>query len=399
MQDDYDIVIIGAGLIGCCLAYALAQQNFRVILVEQKDLANLTITDNRSIVLTDSSVQILKNLQLWPLLVNQAYPIEQVQISRAGHFGTLRFNATDHQMATLGYVIPGQFLTQTLQQLILNASNIVKIFPATLRDFKKTDHQVICDIETPNGTSAFTTHLLVGADGIQSQVRRLQAIPIKNTDYHQTAVIATLETTQLPNATAYERFTRLGPLAILPRGIHQRGLIWTVANTELSYFKSLSDDSFLTLVQQMFGYRLGKFLNCSARQYFPLQLQQAEQYAQPQVILVGNAAQTLHPIAGQGFNLGLRDVASLIEALLTAQRQQQPWGGEAFLNHYLLMRQQDQKRIIQFTDGVVRLFSQPWSANLASLSFPFLNNLPFFKKYLVKTLLGNVMPNLDRDQK
>lgn len=392
MSKSYDLIIVGGGLVGNSLAVMLAEQGWRIAVIETKDLhAATSFRDNRSIVLTYTSYQILNALGLWTALAAQSFPIKKIHVSHAGSFGTARFVPEQIGVPLFGYVVPGDLLTQVLQQAVLNLAATKKIdliCPAKIQKISPTFANTNdVEINVENETRILNTQLIVAADGTQSSVRELLQIPIKKYDYQQTAIITTIEVTRDHQQGAYERLTSSGPLAILPRMPFHCGVVWTVDTNASNEILSMSDNQFLEKLQQAFGYRLGKLKNVTARSSYPLRIMQAEQQIRPGIVLLGNAAHTLHPVAGQGFNLGLRDAAALAETLIEGKALQQPLGKFSLLDSYVRWRETDQKNIIRFTDRTVRIFSQEFLP-LKNVGLLSINLLPFLKRRLTRKLLG-----------
>lgn len=390
-KSGYDILIVGAGFVGCVLAHALNQQGFKVALIEQKALhikpQHAATRDNRSIVLTYSSYQILKALSIWPKLADFASPVKTVKVTHAGHFGSLIFHENDCQLPLLGYVVPANVLTDVLQELVLVNPNIELISPASSMQINFVDQMCQVNVITDE-EKQLTAPLLIGADGAPSQVRQSIGIKTKNIDYQQSAVIAIVDVEKHHQQIAFERLTKTGAIALLPRGEKKCGMVWTMPSENVELFLKMAKEEILEKIQKAWGYQLGRFLNISECQAYPLQLQTADEQMRPNVLLLGNAAHTLHPIAGQGFNLGLRDLALLVEILADAKRNGTSLNDIGLLEKYLDQRRRDQNTIVRFTDGIVRLFSHEFLAMIGGAGFSLINNISPVKKLLIRNLLG-----------
>ncbi|MDH3640207.1 MAG: FAD-dependent monooxygenase, partial [Gammaproteobacteria bacterium] len=232
--------------------------------------------------------------------------------------------------------------------------------------------------------------LVVVADGGRSKVREMAGINAEIRDYRQTAILSTV-TPELPHRnTAYERFTATGPLAFLPTRENRFALVWTAWSSEVDALMSLPDQAFLDRLQQRFGYRVGILSRLGKRNAYPLQLVKINDPICPRVVMIGNAAHAIHPIAGQGFNLGLRDVATLAEVVHDAQRSGQDIGEYALLAEYARWRKRDTRATTAFTDGLVRVFSNefPPTVALRSLGLLAVDNLPFVKRVLMQRTMG-----------
>jgi len=240
------------------------------------------------------------------------------------------------------------------------APAIELITPATLVGFSESPDEVRVEIDVSVQQRMLTCRLLVGADGMRSEVRRMAGIEVERHGYGQTAVIANVTPELRHDGVAFERFTVNGPLALLPLTPERCSLVWTHPDTETDSILALDDAPFLERLQEAFGYRLGRFQRVGERQSYPLNLVRARQYIQGRIALVGNAAHTLHPVAGQGFNLGLRDVAVLAEGIDLARRQGDDIGASSVLNTYAQRRRGDLTRTSELTDSLVRIFSNDY---------------------------------------
>jgi 2-octaprenyl-6-methoxyphenol hydroxylase len=245
----------------------------------------------------------------------------------------------------------------------LEDSSVRILAPAKVRGMQAVDgrQRIDCDLG-PQGTASVEAKLAIAADGAQSALREAAGIGAQTWNYDQTALVTNVLTQRFHDHVAYERFTPAGPLALLPMSEGRLGLIWTFAPDVAQAVAQANDAEFLARLQDAFGFRLGRFMRVGARQLYPLALTRADEHIAERLAIVGNAAQTLHPIAGQGFNLGLRDAASLAEVLADGRAQQRDAfdpGDGLWLERYREWRQADRTNIVRFTDGLVRLFSQP----------------------------------------
>jgi 2-octaprenyl-6-methoxyphenol hydroxylase len=360
------VVIAGGGMVGASLALALAQVGIDVTLVEAVPLktGSSPSFDDRTTALSNGSRRIMEGLGVWPLVAHEATPIRRIHISDRGHFGLARIDAAELDLESLGFVIANRALGAGLWQR-LEASGVRVVAPARVVDYTATAGR--CEVRLEGeaaGTEPIRCRLLVAADGAQSAVRRLAGVDSSTWDYEQTALTANLTTQLFHDHVAYERFTPTGPIALLPFLDGRVGLVWTLAPKDAEETLALPDSEFLERLQQAFGMRMGRFLSVGKRQAYPLALTRADEQVAERVVILGNAAQGLHPIAGQGFNLGLRDVACLAEVLADARasagNDAQDPGDAGGLTRYRDWRQEDRRRIVAFTDGLVRVFRQPF---------------------------------------
>ncbi len=371
VDTNYDLLICGGGLVGASLALMLKPLGLRVALIEAHLFSDKSHPsfDERTTALSNSSRRIFEAINVWPLLQSQITPIKRIHVSDQGRFGFARLTAEEQGIAAMGYVVPNWQMGTALWQR-LQAEQIEVIAPAKVIQVNAIVHSQAhrsIQVETSTRTHSLNARLIVAADGAHSVVRDAVGIGHRHVDYGQVAVIANALTQKFHNHVAYERFTPRGPVAVLPLTDARVGLIWTVATQRADEVLGWNDNEFLAHFQQEFGFRLGRFLKVGERHHYPLALIRADAHSAERIAVIGNAAQMLHPIAGQGLNLGLRDAATLAEVLADALRNHSnsvnpntmDAGDHVVLRRYSEWRQQDSKRIIAFTDGLVRMFNQP----------------------------------------
>ncbi len=361
---DFDVLIVGGGMVGASLACALGETNLRVALVEAHTPAPAeppSGLDTRSIALAEGTRRIFQTLGIWPDIRDHAAPIRRVHISDRGRFGATRLEAEEFGHDALGYVANIGVLTETVTRHSQSQDNVHTYCPAVLEELTVESQFARVRLNVDGQRRELSARLVVAADGARSAVRELLAIPVVRWDYGQSAVIANVETGRSHQGTAFERFTDTGPVALLPlpgtRNPGNRcGVVWTVRTEKVQRVLGFGDEEFRSELQERFGHRLGRFGRVGARQCHPLALVRAREHVRPRVALIGNAAHTLHPVAGQGFNLGIRDVAVLAELLAGAGDDV---GDLELLQHYARWRERDQRTMIAFTDGLARVFSSP----------------------------------------
>ncbi|GAA5191957.1 2-octaprenyl-6-methoxyphenyl hydroxylase [Ferrimonas gelatinilytica] len=360
MSQRFDIAIVGGAMAGATLALALSAQRrpdggrWRIALIESQPPGNGDHPgfDSRAIALAQGSVRRLAQLGLWPALAAHAAPIESIQVSDRGHFGGLTLDASEYQVDALGQVVELERVGPVLWQRLAQSSVHCFCPDRVATQDQQSDHVAL----TLDSGVVIKAALVVGADGTQSAVRRAVGIPMSRQDYDQTAVIANIQTEQ-HGTVAFERFTPEGPLALLPMCEGRYSLVWVQSPAEAERRLQLDEAAFATELQQAFGYRLGHIERVGQRAHYPLALCQAESVRHHRCVLVGNAAQTLHPIAGQGFNLGLRDVDTLAALLSQALQEGADPGAFVLLQAYEQAREADRGRTMNGTDALVRLFS------------------------------------------
>jgi len=380
----YDVAIVGGGMVGATLAVALAPLNLRVALIEAipHNAAAQPSFDERTTALSNGSRRILEAIGVWSALDTAATPIAKIHVSDQGRFGFARIDAREQGLKAMGYVVANRALGSALWSRL--SSQETKVFcPAVLSGLTANDEAVKIEFAESGAKIAIDAKLIVAADGTQSVVRSAFGVAAEVRDYGQTAVITTVLPQRFHDNVAYERFTPEGPLALLPLDGGRCTLVLTLAKDAAQSALAWSDQEFLAEVQRRFGFRLGRFLKVGRRVPYPLSLTQSERTSAPRCVIIGNAAQGLHPVAGMGFNLGLRDVASLAELIAEnargaadARKYADP-GNAQLLHEYDAWRRADRGGVIAFTDGLVRMFSNPSSVvarvrNLGLLAFDLL---------------------------
>jgi 2-octaprenyl-6-methoxyphenol hydroxylase len=393
MTLDYDLIIVGGGLAGNCLALALKESGLRCAIIEAhtlEQLANSSAGD-RALALAAGTVEQLEALGVWQGISHAATAIKNIHISDKGHFGKTRLSANKQQVDGLGYVITAHDLETHAAQLV-TASSIKQICPARVVALEANQDAISVDILQDDQTLTLTAQLLVGADGGQSAIRKMLNIEQQITDYGQTALVTTITSSIAHQNTAFERFTASGPLAVLPMANKQSAVVWTRTTDDAKKLMHCSEAEFLAELQACFGYKLGKLSLAAPRRSFPLSLIRAEKMQAERAVIIGNAVHQLHPVAGQGFNLGLRDVMQLAESLLSQYQAGQDLGYEDFLQSYATARQKDHDLVIGFTNNVVRIFSNNWLpiAAARNLGLALLDHIPPAKSLLSRYAMGFV---------
>ncbi len=401
-MEPHDVIIIGGGMVGASLACALSGQGLRIAVIEGVAPAKRAEPgyDDRAIALAYGTRRIFDGLGLWQQLAGDATPIHQIHVSDRGHFGTAHMDRADEGLPAIGYVVPARAIGRVLEDAVAAATDIERFCPAQVTAVERGASDI--RVQVSEDKAHFTLHgrLLVAADGADSRVREHFGITTLERDYGQSAIVTNI-TPQLPHRNiAYERFTDSGPLALLPMTEQRCAVVWTVESDQVDAVMQLSDAEFLVQLQERFGQRLGRLQRVGRRQAWPLRLLHANESVRDRVALVGNAVHTLHPIAGQGFNLGARDVAVLAEVLVDAVRSGEDPGSLAVLERYGQWRRHDHRNVTVFTDGLARLFSLPLPAlgmvrGAGLLAFDL---LPPAKRLLTRMTMGRAtrLPRLAR---
>ncbi|MGQ7262821.1 2-octaprenyl-6-methoxyphenyl hydroxylase [Vreelandella sp. V005] len=366
----HDIVIVGGGLVGaslgCALAPLIERYGWRVAVIEPAPITRQSLEsawqpsfDARASAIAEGSAQRFQQLGVWEAMRHEATPIKRIHISERGRLGATRLSADELGVAALGHVIPnawmGRVLHRRLAELPLEWHCPAKVEQLTpVAD----GHQ----LKLSEG-SQLTAGLTVLADGGRSGLKEQLGIGSRHEPYEQTALIAHVGVSQPHDGVAYERFTAQGPMALLPLPGQAMELIWTHPSGSEKARMALSEREFLRQLQQAFGDRVGRFTQVGARHAYPLSLVTAEEPVRPGLAVLGNAAHALHPVAGQGFNLALRGVVDLLDALEQGALAQRPLGDMTTLQAFEKQRSRDRANVIRFSDGLIRLFG---------LSFPLL---------------------------
>jgi 2-octaprenyl-6-methoxyphenol hydroxylase len=387
--NDYDLVIIGGGLVGGSLACALAGTGLRVCVVEAVPLhSNAQPSyDERVIALSWGSRRIFEGIGLWSAVEPGAEPIRHIHISDRGRFGFARLDHREEGVDALGYVAPARLLGGAIQG---GLGGVEFLCPARLLGFRVQSDRVDLDVSVDGNSRLVRARLLVAADGGDSAVRKRLGPVAQEHDYGHHALISTVTPDQPRSGVAFERFTDTGPLAMLPITEGRYSVVWTAREDEVQELMELSDDEFLVRLQARFGYRMGRLARLGRRQAYPLKLMLTRESVHRRLVLIGNAAHTLHPVAGQGFNLGLRDVAALAQVLADAVCEGGDPGGDATLDAYARFRGRDQAIVAVATDVLARVFVNPlppvrWVRDLGMLG---LDLTPGLRHLLARRFMG-----------
>lgn len=406
-QPDHDIVIVGSALVGATLALALARFGYSVAVVDAQETGSSSpentteVTDSldlRSTAVASATADILGLLGLWSEFGEGAGTISYIQVSQQGHFGTVRLSAEEESVPALGYVVNNDKCTGRLHAAIQANSNISVFAPATVEALDSDDESVTLTVMQPSLQQGdhinLTARLLLAVDGAHSTIRSLVSIPVTTTDYEQCAIITTVQTELSNQQTAYERFTPSGPLALLPVSSHHSSLVYTVDRKSVDTIIALDDTAFLLHLRQAFGSKLGRLERCGQRVVFPLVLTESARQSAQRVLLMGNAARTLHPVAGQGFNLAIRDVAKFLELVgrretTDAAALSDP-GRESLLQEFCSIRRADQRKTVLATDALARIFrgNSRWFSHLRATGLMGLDATPLLRSAFARSAMG-----------
>lgn len=362
------VIIVGGGMVGLSLALMLAKQNIAVKLLEaiqypDYDDENLapyhSSFDARNTALSRRSVQIYQKLQLWDALQQHATPILQIHITEEGSFGKARLVASQEKVESFGQVIENAWLGRVLLTQVRQHELIELIDGVKVTSLKQDQDFVYLNAEREHEQLELQAKLVIAADGRDSFCRQALGVGADVRDYDQVAIVTTVQTSKPHEQVGFERFSALGPLALLPLpGESRRSVVWPVKKgTEDEWLGEHNDQHFLDALQKTYGDRAGTFEKTGRRFSYPLSQVLAHKQAVGRVVLMGNAAHTIHPVAGQGFNLCLRDADVLVRHLLQQLSESDDIGEPENLLAYEQARLKDQQRVIKFCDSVVRGFS------------------------------------------
>lgn len=399
---EVDIAIIGGGMVGASLA-ALMPEHFSIMVIESFPLPEQgneapiyqPSYDARSSALSHSSYEIFQEAGVWPLLQKHVQPIHHVHVSDKGYWGSGLLSDKQESMQALGYVVENAWLGRILLHVLQQKPNVQFCCPATVEKVKPLADGTELRIRQGEETMIVHAKLAVIADGARSGICQALGIHTETTAYGHTAIVANVSTSENHEGVAYERFTDSGPMALLPllpvAGAPSRSaLIWTMPDDESKALMLDGDEVFLKKLQARFGYRQGQFLKVGERHSYPLMLSMAAEQVRQHIVVLGNAAHSLHPVAGQGFNLALRDVKALCTVLCKAHAGGLPIGDLAQLQMYLLAQRQDQYLTMAFSDALPQVFArkQRWIAAGRGLGLLGLELMPGLKSSFVRFATG-----------
>jgi len=361
MNRQYDVIIIGGGMVGASLACALASSSLKIAVLDARRIDNEWDEqdfDLRVSAITRASQQFLQRLHAWPGDRGERIsPYREMHVWDASGEGLIHFDSAEIGEANLGHIIENRVIVKCLHQQMASYDNIEYLAPIQARQFVVQDEQVVLTVEDGSTISA---RLLVGADGSRSWVRQQAGISVRGWDYDQAALVTYVKTEQSHQETAWQRFLPDGPLAFLPLTDGYSSIVWSTSPHHAEELQHMDETRFKQELAAAFGYTLGEIESCGPRAVFPLRFFETEHYIQPRIALVGDAAHTIHPLAGQGVNLGMADADALAQVILQAQQQHQDFGQHAVLRRYERWRRADNRLMLVTMDTFKRLFGTQW---------------------------------------
>jgi 2-octaprenyl-6-methoxyphenol hydroxylase len=394
-----DVAIVGGGMVGASLALALQHTPLKVLLIEavEAQSAEQPSFDDRTTALGNGARRILDTLGVWPQISEAAAAIASIHVSDAGRFGFARLEAAEHQLDAFGYTVSNRHIGAVLWRALRASERITLASPARVLAVQLAADAAQLRIADSAGVEhQVRASLVVAADGAQSLVKQAAGIASSDDDYGQVAVVANISTDRSARGIAYERFAEAGPMALLPLATGAYTIVWTLSPERAQAMQECSPAQFCQQLQQAFGWRAGRVLNVGRRHGYKLALVRALEHTGERVALVGNAAQALHPIAAQGFNLGLRDAAVLAELIAAAADP----GAASVLAQFAARRAADRRGMIAFTDNLVKLFADRRAPAIAARNLGLLlfDLSPPAKRALARLSFGfgDALPRLSR---
>ena len=394
-----DVAIVGGGMVGASLALALQETPLSVVVIEAHlpESSSQPSFDDRTTALGNGARRILSTLGVWPQLAATAGAIRSIHVSDAGRFGAARLEASEHELDAFGYTVRNRDIGAVLWEALRSRGRVELACPARVLAIELGGEAVALRLAPAGGPErALHARLVVAADGAHSLVRQAAGIGSSDSDYGQVAVVANLRTDRPASGIAYERFSESGPMALLPLSAGHYTGVWALEPERAQALQDCDAREFCERWQSAFGWRAGRVLGVGRRAGYRLELLRAHELSAPRVALIGNAAQALHPVAAQGFNLGLRDAAVLAELLAGAADA----GAADVLAQFAARRESDRRGMIGFTDGLVKLFGDRRAAVIAlrTIALMLFDLSPPAKRALARVSFGfgGALPRLSR---
>ena len=391
--ESVDIIIVGGGMVGLMLASALRQTGLHIVVIERMEPAPLLSlgVDCRVSAIVQGNVQILQSLGVWKYLEDKAGPMSSMSVWDGQEQGGIRFDASEIQKDTLGYLLENSVLVDALKQSLKESHDVELLCPETVTSVVWKRDNVQVKLERGRALSA---PLIVGADGGRSWLREQADIDTFQRDYGQKGIVATVKPRFSHQTVAYQRFLNTGPLALLPMKGEFCSIVWSAANDRADELMALSDSDFIDELDLNLGGLLGGIVEVGKRAAFPLKAQLARHIVRPRMALIGDAAHSIHPLAGLGVNLGLRDAMVLAQEIVDARKFEEDWGELSLLNRYLKLRLPDVLMTMGSMETLHRTFIAQFPAwiKLRGLGMKAVGNAGVVKQLLMKNSMGLNLP-------
>ena len=398
----YDLVVVGGGMVGasfcCALEQALGETPLSILVIEaispNANSAKQSSFDARSTALSFGSRKFLEGIGLWQALDDAVSAIHEIQVSDRGRLGCVEINRDEQGVEALGYVVENKRLGQVLNARLNESRKINLLCPSLVSSVKATEKGMLLGLNHGDTETSVDASLVVLADGGKSPVCEQLGIEQSIERYDQHALIANIVLEKPHQHVAFERFTDTGPLAVLPLqlidGKNRGSLVWTLSVEQAAQYREMNEEKLLPLLQERFGYKLGKILEIGETFVYPLSLSIAKEQVRPGLALLGNVAHSLHPVAGQGLNLALRDTRALVDVLINAKQRGLGLGEMNVLLEYVARQQADQATTTQFTHNITKLFSSNNEAKvwLRKFGLVALELLPTLRRSLAERAMG-----------
>jgi len=392
ISDYKNIVIVGGGMVGMATALALSRYKLNITLIETIPVIGESHPsyDDRTLVVNRASIRFWTNLRIWQNICDDITPIKKVHVSNKGYFGSVVFDASEYGLEALAYIVEAKVLGINLKQEIEKIDNINIKCPAQVVKIKHKKDDVEVSYKQDDIVHSIKCHLLLAADGAQSEIRSSLELETKIKPYNRKAIICNITPENKHNNCAYERLTNTGPTAILPFVNNRCGFVWTVPENIANEILNLTDEEFLKEAQNQFGYRLGKFIKVGKRSSYPLYLVTVPKQVKSRTILLGNAAHSMSPVSAQGLNLAIRDIANLTDIIAETLEKGQDIGSDDVLSSYQNTVNDDQNQTIKYTDDLMSWFkiNNPIVNSFRSLGLLTLNQLSHLKLELFTRASG-----------
>jgi 2-octaprenyl-6-methoxyphenol hydroxylase len=386
---DYDLVIVGGGIVGLTLAAALKDSGLSILLIEAK-VTSAAVAKGQTYAVHLLSARIFQGIGIWDKILPNIAKYRQVRLSDADYSEVVKFQDSDLGLQELGYVGEHYALLQPLQEFVAGCKDVTYLCPAEVVSTQNEQDIVTINIKVEGENRSIRSKLLAAADGSKSPIRQAAGIKTKGWKYWQSCIVAFVKPEKSHNYTAYEKFWSSGPFAILPLPGNRCRIVWTAPHEEAKALCALSDEEFLAELTKYYGDQMGKLELLGERFIFQVQLMQSDRYVLPRLALVGDAAHNCHPVGGQGLNLGIRDAAALAEVIQTANQAGEDIGKIEILKKYESWRKKENLTILGFTDLLDRVFSNNFFPVVIGrrLGLYLMERVPMLKIFTLKLMIG-----------